>query len=98
MDAAKTLRPITPHVQQVIGPLYASLMVEAARELGWGSVYLSLWPVKEGVSEPWRSVVAAMFRVAAALPILHTSADSGQWLRPSQAVFAAGAISRSVCA
>jgi hypothetical protein len=81
-------------VQQVIGPLYARLLVEAASELGWGTVYLNLWPINGGVGETWRSVVEAMFKTAAALPILYTSADSGRWLTPSQAVFSTGATSR----
>ena len=75
----------------MIGPLYARLLHEAAGHLGSGPDFFRLWPTALHVASPWDLLAEAVFKSLADLPVLHTLADSGRWLKPLEAVLATGA-------
>lgn len=73
-----------------MAPLYAQLLVEAAQILGPTPEYYRLWPAGQIAVQPWKLLVEAAVKAFESLPVVSTQANGGCWIKPSDAVFAAG--------
>ena len=74
-------------MQEVIGPLYARLLVEMTSRSS--EAHLQLWPARPNMAAPWDTMVRATYRALADLPVLRIS--SGRWVTPRDAVLVTGA-------
>ncbi|CAM9585905.1 unnamed protein product, partial [Chrysoparadoxa australica] len=65
----------------VIMPIYAALLLEAAKLLGPQQV-LSLLPSSSSMSAPWDSMVSSLMESIKQLPIMFSQANGGGWVPP----------------
>lgn len=81
-------------LRDVIGPIYASLVLNARRVMGPGAHHRSLLPAVE-LSKPWEMLVAAVYDNLKDLPVLYSNdgdGDRGRWIAPGQAVVVEGEV------
>lgn len=80
---------------QVIAPLYAKVLQQAAQELGPGAAYDVLWPCGT-LRSPWNLALERLYQVVATLPVVPTTAGGGgnRWLRPDQLLYLDDAVSK----
>lgn len=83
-------------MQEVIGPLYAQMVARAALTLGYSPAYLNLWPTRQQVVEPWKTLEESIYKSLDSLPVLYTEAGTGSWLPADEVVFATEADARLV--
>ena len=81
-------------MQEVIGPLYAQMIARAAGTLSFSHAYLNLWPTRQQVSEPWKTLEQSIYTSLDTLPVLFTNAGGGSWLSAAEVVFATDADTR----
>ena len=72
-------------LEDVIGPAYARLILEATRIIGFNDQFLSLWPTSL-VDKPWMSVVTSMYRSLARLPVFWSDIRGGSWLKLDEVI------------
>ena len=84
---------------QVIAPLYAKVLAQAAHALGPGPAYNSLWPTGT-LRSPWSLTQERLYREVASLQVMPSAAassgGSSGWLRPDQVTFLDDAVSKCV--
>ena len=61
-------------MQDVAAPLYASVLVEAARRLGPSPAYYALWPSAD-LAHPWSQLAARVYKEVPASPSEHAEVD-----------------------
>ncbi|KAK9808692.1 hypothetical protein WJX72_002029 [[Myrmecia] bisecta] len=84
-------------LNEVVAPTYAKLLTAAAQKLGPCPAFFRLWPADVGgLREPWRGAARRVLEEVAALPVVFTAADGGQWLRPAKAVYTEAATVRQL--
>lgn len=83
-------------LQEVVGPAYARLLAQAARELHSSPAFYALWPVGR-LQHPWALVPPALYAALAQERVVYSAADGGTWLLPAQAVYSDATVDRCVC-
>ncbi len=74
-----------PHDKQVRRHTGVHTCMQAVSLLGPGPRFYSLWPQSD-VPLPWQTLLRSFYMRVASLPVAHTRAEGGQWLKPSQVV------------
>jgi sacsin len=71
-----------------VAPLYADLLRAAAAQLGPSAAFYALWPLQDGVVEPWATMVAVTFRLLAPMAVLWVEGPGGgRWAPPRDVNF-----------
>jgi sacsin len=74
----------TALLEDVVAPVYARLLAEAAQLLGPVAAYYALFP-SGALREPWACLVRRVFSCLVPLPVLHNG-GAGCWVAPRDAV------------
>ncbi|KXZ55127.1 hypothetical protein GPECTOR_3g279 [Gonium pectorale] len=72
-------------LERVLAPAYAAALAEAAKVLGHGPAYDRLWPAAD-VSAPWQTLLVALYRRLAELPVCWSPVRGGCWVPPRAGV------------
>lgn len=79
-------------LRDVIGPIYASLVLKARDVMRSRAQHRSLLPAAE-ISKPWETLVSAAYENLKVLPVLYSDSGfegRGRWIPPEQAVVVEG--------
>ena len=70
------------------------MIARAAPTLGYSRAYLNLWPTRQQMREPWKTLEESIYTSLDTLPVLFTNARNGSWLPAAEVVFAKEADAR----
>lgn len=79
---------------QVVGPLYADVLLEAGRQLGTGQQMQALWPAVDP-REPWNAALEGFLAALVDLPVVPSTGS--QLLTPRHVIFPDAMAARWQC-
>ncbi|XP_057525626.1 uncharacterized protein LOC130805043 isoform X1 [Amaranthus tricolor] len=87
MDRSGKIRSIWNRLllEDVVAPLFKSLLLGVQGIMGPTSSYYSLWPCGE-FEEPWSILIQRIYKDVVEAPVLYTNAGGGKWLSPAESL------------